>query len=292
MCVLPGPLLQSCSAKRLGTEKLFILSNSDPHTKMRGLLSPVGLATRAVSSRVMQTTSARLFSCSSFVKMASQASKPVSSETTFPGQTTRKTGKPILSRKTFLVDYYKHMNDTNEIILYIHHNNLVKNDTIKIRSELQKLGVQMLYLRNNIYKVYLRSANEEDPAASKTSKKNRHVQHPLSILLNGPTAAIAIEKCDPTVVEKILKVLKPNSDKLMLMGARVETSLYNPEQVNAFKDLPSKEQLQAQLAGLLAYLGGAGLVRTLETNGTALYLTLDQRSKDMDPSAKETTDDA
>lgn len=227
------------------------------------------------------------------MKLASQATEPVvPADNTFPGQTSRKTGKPILSRKTFLVDYYKHMNDTNEIILYIHHNNLVKSDTIKIRSELQKLGVQMLYLRNNIYKVYLRSAGEEDPAASKTSKKNRHVQHPLNVLLNGPTAAIAIEKCEPSVVEGILKVLKPNSDKLMLMGARIETSLYNPDQVNAFKDLPSKEQLQAQLAGLLAYLGGAGLVRTLETNGTALYLTLEQRSKDMDPSSKENTDDA
>lgn len=179
------------------------------------------------------------------------------------------------------------MNDTNEIVLFIHHNNLVKSDTLKIRSELQKLGVQLLYLRNNIYKVYLRSAEEKDPALAVNSKANRDVKHPLSVLLSGPTAAIAIKKCDPTVVDSVLKVLKPNSDKLMLMGARVETSVYRPEQVNEFKDLPTKEQMHAQLAGLLTYLGGAGLVRTLESNGTALYLTLDQRSKDMDPSSQE-----
>lgn len=175
------------------------------------------------------------------------------------------------------------MNDTNEIILYIHHNNLVKTDTLRIRTELQKLGVQLLYLRNNIYNVYLRSANEDDPALLSVSKRNRDVKHPLSVLLNGPTAAIAIKKCDPRAVDSVLKVLKLANDKLMLMGARVETSVYNSKDVNQFKDLPTKEELQAQLAGLLAYLGGAGLVRTLETNGTALYLTLEQRSKDMEP---------
>ena len=257
---------------------------------MRSLLSPLGLATGAVSSAYQKT----LFRCLSISSVslakANSLVKTVSEPTdnTFPGQFTRQTGKNILSRKTFLVDYYKHMNDTNEIILYVHHNNLVKADTLKIRTELQKLGVQLLYLRNNIYNVYLRSAEEEDPAALENSKRNRDVKHPLSVLLNGPTAAIAIKKCDPRVVESVLKVLKLANDKLILMGARVEQSVYNAKQVNEFKDLPTKEEIQAQLAGLLTYLGGAGLVRTLETNGTALYLTLEQRSKDMDPSSQET----
>lgn len=203
----------------------------------------------------------------------------------------RKTGKPLFSRKTFLVDYYKYMNDTNEIILYIHHNNLMKADTLKIRSQLQKLGVQLLYLRNNIYNIYLRSANEEDPALLENSLRNRDVVHPLSVLLSGPTAVIAIKNCDPPLVDSVLKTIKPFSDKLILMGARVDTAIYNPGEVNEFKDLPTKEQLQAQLASMLAYLGGAGLVRTLDNKGTTLYLTLEQRRKDMNPSSAEKMDD-
>lgn len=199
----------------------------------------------------------------------------------------RKTTKHVLSRKTFLVDYYKHLNDTNDIVLYVHHNNLVKNDNLKVRSEFQKLGVKLTYLRNSLYNVYLRSAHEADPALHKNTLKNKKVVHPLSPLLNGPTAVITIPKCEPAVVEQVLKTLKQAGEKLFLVGARIETSVYNIDQVNEFKNLPNKEQLQSQLAGLLTVLGGAGLVRTLESNGTLLYLTLDQRRKDLDPNADE-----
>lgn len=195
----------------------------------------------------------------------------------------RKTTKHVLSRKTFLIDYYKHLNDQNEIVLYVHHNNLAKSDNIKVRDELKKLGVTLTYIRNRVYDVYLRSQNEEDPAAHKNTMKNKKVVHPLSVLLNGPTAIITVPKCDPTVVDKVTKVLRQSQEKLILIGARIETSVYNIDEVDAFKILPTKDQLQGQLAGLLTVLGGAGLVRTLETAGTMLYLTLDQRRKDIDP---------
>lgn len=211
-----------------------------------------------------------MFSTSAWVLEAAQA--PV-----------RKTTKHVLSRKTFLVDYYKHLNDTNEIVLYVHHNNLIKQDNLKVRGDFEKLGVKMTYVRNRLYNVYLRSAHEADPALHVNTLKNKGVEHPLAVLLNGPTAVITIPKCDPSVVEQVLKVLKQASEKLILIGARVETSVFDVAQVDAFKTLPNKEQLQAQLAGLLTILGGAGLVRTLELTGTMLYLTLDQRRKDLDP---------
>lgn len=195
----------------------------------------------------------------------------------------RKTTKHPLSRKTFLMDYYKYLNDNNQIVLYLHHNNLVKNDTIKVRSELKKLGVSMTYLRNAIYKVYLRSAEEEDPALHKNTLKNKKVEHPLAPLLNGPSAIITIKECDPPLVEKVVKLLKSQNEKLFLLGARIEGNGYNVTDVDQFKQLPSKEQLQGQLAGVLTVLGGAGLVRTLESAGTHLYLTVEQRRKDLDP---------
>lgn len=193
----------------------------------------------------------------------------------------RQTTKHILSRKTFLIDYYKHLNDNSEIMLFVHHNNLMKNDTIRIRSDLQKAGVKLTYVRNNLYNVYLRSEHEEDPALDVNTKKNKNRTHPLSKLLTGPTAVISISKCEPAVVEQVMKILKKAGEKLFLVGARIESSIYTVKQVDEFKSLPNKEQMQSQLAGLLTILGGAGLVRTLESAGTSLYLTLGQREKDL-----------
>lgn len=249
---------------------------------MRMFLAPLAAVIRPAVTRPWAVTGLRpglLTLCKSFSTVS------ISHQQT--DTTARKTTKHVLSRKTFLMDYYKHLNDTNDIVLYVHHNNLIKTDNLKVRSEFQKLGVKMTYLRNSIYNVYLRSSHEEDPALHKNTIKNKQVNHPLSPLLNGPTAVITIPQCDPTVVEKVMKVLKQAGEKLFLIGARIETSVYNIDQVNEFKDLPTKDQLQAQLAGLLTILGGAGLVRTLESNGTLLYLTLDQRRKDLDPESEE-----
>lgn len=196
----------------------------------------------------------------------------------------RDTGKHIWARKTFLVDYYKYLNDQNEIVLYVHHNNLVRADNKRLRTELKQAGAQLNIIRNSIYGVYLRSAHEKDPANKETSLKNKEFVHPLARLLTGPTAIITIPKCDPSVVALTLKILKSAQEKLFLIGAKIETRVMDIHDVDAFKDLPSKDQLQGQLAGLLTILGGAGLVNTLQSPGTALYLTMGQREKDMEPS--------
>ncbi|CAH2350658.1 54S ribosomal protein L11, mitochondrial [[Candida] railenensis] len=185
----------------------------------------------------------------------------------------RKTTKHILSRKTFLVDYYTHLNRTNEIVLYVHHNNLVKTENKKFRTELSKNGAKLTLIRNSIYNVFLKSENEADPADEQTSKKNKDVKHPIAPLLNGPTAIITVPKCEPQVVEKILKTLKGANEKLILIGAKIEQQVFNIDQVDEFKKLPSKEDLQAQLLGTLTVLGGSGLVQVLETPAKLLYLT-------------------
>lgn len=193
----------------------------------------------------------------------------------------RSTEKNILSRKTFLVDYYKYLNDNNRVMLYVHHNNLGKSDTMRVRQELRLMGAKMTYLRNTLYKVFLRSEHEPDPAQKGNTRKNKRAEHPLSPLLNGPTAVISVPHCDPRAVEKVMRLLKTTNEKLFLIGARVESAVYNVDDVLAFKELPSQQELQAQLAGLLTVLGGGGLVHTLESAGTHLYLTLQQREKDM-----------
>lgn len=192
----------------------------------------------------------------------------------------RTTAKHVLSRKTFLIDYYKYLNDNNDIVLYVHHNNMTKNENKRFRTDLNKWGAKLNIIRSGIYKVYLRSENEADPADKETSIKNRDVTHPLFPLLNGPTAIITIPNNDPSIVASVLKVLKQAQEKLILVGAKIEKTTFDIDQVDKFKDLPTKDQLQGQLAGLLTVLGGAGLVNTLLSNQQTLYLSLQQSIKD------------
>ncbi|KAK6198902.1 uncharacterized protein RJT21DRAFT_749 [Scheffersomyces amazonensis] len=200
----------------------------------------------------------------------------------------RITEKGEFNRKTYLIDLYKHINDNNDIVLYVHHNNINKADNATIRSELKKINESKLHvLRSGIYEIYLKNAHEEDPAAKGVSQRNRGRKHPLLPIIHGPTAIISISKGEPEHVEKVIKLLKKYQDKLILVGAKVEKSIYNVEEINEFKSLPNKLTLQSQLAGLLTILGGAGLVRTLEAASTHLYLTLEERRKDIDPNEKK-----
>lgn len=194
----------------------------------------------------------------------------------------RQTEKPLFSRKTYLIDFYKHLYDSNEILLFVHHNNLNKSDNNKYRQELIKSGATLHVIKSSVFKLLLRSINEPDPAQKGLAAKNKDKVHDLDPLLAGPTAIITIPKSDPQVVASVMKVLKSANERLLLIGAKIEKNVMNLDEINQFKTLPTKESLQGQLVGLLTMAGGAGLVRTLETPANALYLNLDQRKKDME----------
>lgn len=199
----------------------------------------------------------------------------------------RTTEKPLFSRKTYLIDNYKHLNDTNQILLFVHHNNLNKAENKKIRQDLTKVGAKLTMLKNTLYQTYLKSSHEQDPASAGMTHRNKKVTHPLLPLFVGPTACISVPECEPFKVQQILKLLKNMNEKLIVVGAKVEKSFMNRLQIDEFKDLPNKQGLQGQLVGLLTMLGGVGLVRTLETPSHMVYLTMEQRAKDLDPSKEE-----
>lgn len=185
----------------------------------------------------------------------------------------RVTVKPLHSRKTFLIDSYKHMMEHNPVVLFAHYNNLLKQENATFRSQIKGIGGTMSSVRNNLFQVYLRNAHLPDPCA-KTSKKQQNKSHPLLPLFKGPTVAISFPETDPAKVAKLLKLLEKSADKLFIVGAKVESEVYDMAQLNQFKSLPTKPELQSQLLGLLHILSGAGLVRTLESGSQALYLTL------------------
>lgn len=128
-------------------------------------------------------------------------------------------------------------------------------------------------LRNNLFGVYLKNSAHPDPCAP-IKRVDQKATHPLLPLFKGPTAAISFKETNPQDVAGIIKLLEKAQDKLFIVGAKVETDVYDIGQLAHFKTLPNKAGLQAQLVGLLHVLSGVGLVRTLESGSQTLYLTL------------------
>lgn len=207
----------------------------------------------------------------------------VSAHTSVDG---RVTVKPTESRKTFLIDSYKHMMEKSPVVLFLHYNNLMKNEDHHYRALVKQHGGRLTMLRNSLFSVYLKNAKASDPCAPIRSKKQDR-RHPLLPLLKGPTAAITFAETSPASVARIFKALEKAQDKLLVVGAKVETEVYDVTQLNHFKTLPSKPELQAQLLGLLNVLGGAGLVRTLEAGSQTLYLTLSSHQESQSSEEKK-----
>ncbi|MEJ5299953.1 MAG: 50S ribosomal protein L10 [Thermodesulforhabdaceae bacterium] len=73
----------------------------------------------------------------------------------------------------------------------------------------------------------------------------------LEPLIQG-TCAIAIGYDDPTVPARILKKITKTHDKLKIKGGALGGKILTAEEVMALADLPSKQELRAQLLGVLA----------------------------------------
>ncbi|CEP62019.1 mitochondrial 54S ribosomal protein uL10m LALA0_S04e05908g [Lachancea lanzarotensis] len=185
----------------------------------------------------------------------------------------RVTVKPLQSRKTLLIDTYKDLMDKNPVVLFAHYNNLLKQENSFFRAQIQALGGKMTVLRNQLFQVYLRNSHLADPCAP-SAKTEQNRTHPLLPLFKGPTAAISFSETDPSQILKFLKLLEKSSDKMFVVGARIEDQVMDITKLQQFKTLPSKSALQSQLLGVLSVLSGAGLVKTLEAGSHSLYLTL------------------
>lgn len=187
------------------------------------------------------------------------------------------------SRKTYLINRYKMLFDKSEIVLFVHHNNLVKAETNSYRDHIKGLGAELSVVRNSLLLSYLRAENELNPASKDAYYKTKNIKHELAPLLVGPTAIITIQNTDPSIVKKLVKFLKSTNEKLFLIGARIDNKLYNLQEIDQFKELSTKEELQAQLLGLLTIMSGAGLVQTLQSASQHLYLTLDSHKQNIEP---------
>lgn len=200
----------------------------------------------------------------------------------------RETVKPLTSRKTYLVDVYSHILKTAPVVLVVHHNNLLKSDDRSLRTQIKKAGGELTISRARLLKVALRGLEHSDPASQEAQKQFKKNTHEIFPLLNGPTGLVHFPEMTPKAVEAVIKVLDKSKGSLLLLGAMVDKKALSVDDINVFKTLPSLPEVRSQLVGVLSILGGAGLVQTLEASSKVLYLTMDERRKQLDPeSAKE-----
>lgn len=193
----------------------------------------------------------------------------------------RATVKPLKSRKTFLIDLYKNIMESHQLVVFVHYNNLMKNEDHFFRDKIKSTGGKLTKVRNNLFQVYLKNSNREDPCAPVQDKSKLVRNHPLASLFHGPTAAISYKDADSASLAKLIKLLDASKDKLFIIGAKIDSDVLDIDKIRQFSKLPPKPILQAQLVNILQQLGGVGLVNTLEAASKNLYLTLKSHEKNI-----------
>lgn len=199
----------------------------------------------------------------------------------------RDTVKPLKSRKTYLVDIYSHILKNSPVVLLVHHNNLLKTDDRNLRSQIKKVGGELTISRARLLKVALRGVEHSDPASKEAQKTFKNNKHEIFPLLNGPTGLIHFSEMNPKAVDGVVKVLEKSKGSLLLLGAMVDKKALSIQEIDTFKTLPTLPEVRSQLVGVLSILGGAGLVQTLEASGKVLYLTMEERRKQLDPESQK-----
>lgn len=169
--------------------------------------------------------------------------------------------------KKYLVDEVaKHLNKSDYCFV-ADYSRITVEETATLRNSLAEQGAEFHVVKNSIFNV---AANERGMPISED-------------WLAGPTAII-IGGENPPGVAKVLKKFFKDKDKVQVKGGVLEAVTLTDAQVSDLADLPSKEELQAKLLGLLMQ-PGTMLVRLLNTPGSQLATVLDRRREQLAESA-------
>ena len=140
-----------------------------------------------------------------------------------------------------------------------------------LRKQIREAGGELAVVKNTL----MRRATEGTPVN-------------LEQFLTGPTAAVFVYS-DPVTVAKAIAAFTRENRNVSLKGGFFEGQVYAGEQVRALADMPTREQLQAQVVGTL--MGPlVGVVGTLNALVATFVFTLqalaDQR-REQGESAEE-----
>lgn len=170
-------------------------------------------------------------------------------------------------RRTFLHNQYNDILKNNRIVFVFQHNNLTVKEFTQLRQELGQLASheqvsKLTVLRSGVFASVLRETKFAN----------------LEPLVNGPTCVLSTNINDaehPDLMKKSVELLSKNK-KLLLLGGKLDNVLLTQADVLKVVDLPSIEQLRAQVVGVIE-APVRKLLSTLEQPAGELHSVLDRR---------------
>lgn len=139
-----------------------------------------------------------------------------------------------LDEKKVIVAEIKEKIDQAQSVILADYRGLKVKEVTELRSLLRKQGVELKVLKNTLVKIAADQAEVEG----------------LDSYLNGNNMW-AFSMADPTVAAKVLRDYAKTHPNLILKGGIIEKKAIDATGAVALADLPSREVLLAQVAGML-----------------------------------------
>lgn len=119
------------------------------------------------------------------------------------------------------------------VIVVAHYAGLSVAQMTKFRRQMKDAGGKVKVTKNRLAKLALRGTDAEGIAG----------------LLTGPT--VLAYSSDPVATAKVATTFAKENDKLVILGGAMGKTVLDPKGVKALAELPSLDQLRAQILGLI-----------------------------------------
>jgi len=149
-------------------------------------------------------------------------------------------------RKEELVALYGDLLRNTNGIVVTEYKGLTVKQVSDMRDKLRDIGGKYLITKNTLFSIALRDAGWPVPEE----------------LLLGPVGIAVGNGNFPAVAKMMVGFIKDYEEVLTIKGGVMEGRILNPAQVEAVSNLPSLDELRAQIAGLISQ-PAAGLVSVL-----------------------------
>lgn len=141
------------------------------------------------------------------------------------------------AEKTELKDEYTSILKSNPNFIVTQYQGLDVAQISSLRKKLREAGGSYTVVKNNVFSLALKESGVAK-------------DFPYDSTLKGPNA-IAFASEDVSSVAKVLRDFSKDNDKLKITAAVMESTYYDAKGVATIADLPSREQILAQLAAML-----------------------------------------
>ena len=120
-------------------------------------------------------------------------------------------------------------------VFVVDYRGLSVKETQEVRRALRAAGAEMKVYKNNIVKIALENAGMPN----------------IDEMLSGTCAYVFYEK-DPVDAAKVIKEQSEKLKKMEFVGAIADGKALTSDEAKAYADLPNREQLMGQIAGLIS----------------------------------------